>query len=189
MTKKKANSGKRRKKMSEDAAVPIPGGPPLPEILVEKQDVKNDLTFDVESTGDGASLVISVRAPLLAEVIAKMAPSNYEKAAYADVFKPILAELPQNPARVVTRAAICKATKNFRAGTDFDWNQPPPAIMLANPDALRKGYKLTVKIEAPVPPDTIKRFGKLFMEGCGDILTNARPFKMQWVMREVPTFK
>lgn len=177
--------------MADDTNVPVPtpngDAPPLP--IIEKTDIKNDLQFEVESAGDGSSLTISVKAPLLADVIQKMAPSNYDKAAYAEVFKPILKELPQNAARVMTRAAICKATKNFRAGTDFDWEQAPPAIMLANPDALRDGYKLTVKIDKPVPPETIKKFGKQFMEGCGDILTNARPFKMQWVMREVPTYK
>lgn len=189
--KKEASPKRKRKKMSDtsaEAPVPTPNGEG-PPIDVAKVDIKNDLTFEVESAGDGASLTIYVRAPLLADVIEKMAQSNYDKAAYADCLKPVLMEHPERKDRVITRAAICKATKNFRAAADFDWNQLPPAIMLANPKALREGYRLTVKIEQPVPPETIKKFGKAFMEGCGDILTNARPFKMQWVMREVPTYK
>lgn len=175
----------------EPEGIPTPDGTtlPPPAPVVDKVDIKNDLQLEIEGAGDGLSLKIYVRAPQLAEVVRKMAPSNWERSAFAPVFKPILLELPQNKERVITRGAISKATKNFVGAATLDFNEPPPAILLANPDALAEGYTLIHKLEKPCPPDVIKKWGKQFMEGCGDIMTAARPFKFAWAMQQVSTFK
>ena len=166
-------------KVTEPAPMPNP-------THVDKVDIKNDVQLEVTSNGDGQNLKIFIRAPLLAAVIRKMAPSNYLRAEYSPIYKPILVALADTKDRVVTRAAIAKATKSFVGGTDFLWEENPRAILLANPDKLEEGYELVFKVDTPIPPATIKKWGRTFIEGCGDILSAARPFKLSWVMQETP---
>lgn len=158
---------------------------PEAEVLKEKVDLKNDVRLEISSPGDAQTLIITIRAPILAEVIRKMAPGNYLKENYAEVYKPILVPLEADPKRVVTRPAICKATKNFEPATDFQWEALPRPVLLCNPDMLAAGFSITTKVDKPVPPDVIRKWGKAFMDGCGDIIQNARPFRMAWVMQEV----
>lgn len=170
--------------MSEPATTP---DVPTPEVIKEKVDVKNDLRLEISRSEDGQALAIYVRAPLLASVVRKMAPGNYRIGDYAPIFKPILAQLvdPSNgtpvPDRCVTRPAITKVTRNFRSTTDFSWEDLPPAIMVANPDKLEEGYTLNYKVDKPIPPDIIRKWAKGFMDGCADLIANARSFKMTWV--------
>lgn len=200
--KAKAKRAAKRSKSMADVpespdGVPTPDGAVLPptEMMVDKVDIKNDLQLEIEGAGDGLSLKISVRAPLLAEVIRKMAPSNFRRDGYHEVFKPILKGRESSPARtddkdwVITRAAIARATRNFVGATLLNFDEPPPSIMLANPDALADGYTLVLKLDKPVAPDTVKKWGKQFMDGCGEILTVARPYKFAWVMQQVPVYK
>lgn len=192
MPRSRISVKKGKKKMAEvaeipaDVPAPTPSGVPLP---VEKVDVKNDVSLEIEGQGDGLTLKISVRAPLLAEVIRKMAPGNYPRADYHESLRPIMMPLEANKERVVTRPAIAKTTKNFAGSTVLDMNEPPPAIMVANPDALVSGYTITLKLDKPCPPDLVKRWAKQFIDGCGDIMTAARPFKYTWYMQQTPTYK
>lgn len=173
---------KARKKMSETAAAPTPA---TPEVIKEKVDLKNDVRLEISGAGDGQTLNIFIKAPILAGIIRKMSVGNYPAESYAEVYKPLLVPLEQDKRRVVTRPAICKATKNFSPQTDFTWEDLPRPALLMNPDKLEEGYTLAVKVDKPVPPDVIRKWGKAFMDGCADIIQNARPFKMAWVMSEV----
>lgn len=178
--------------------IPTPDGGTLPmaaTTVVDKVDVKNDVQLEIEGVGDGQSMTVYIRAPELAKIIRKMAMSNYPGDKYAEVYKPILmphpdaGKDPKYKGSVVTRAAIAKTTKNFRGATDFSFEEAPTAILLANPDALEAGYKLTLKLDKPAPPEVLKKWGKQFIDGCGDIMTNARPFKFTWTMQQTPTYK
>lgn len=171
--KEKAKKG--RKKMSEAVTEPV----------VEKERPADDVKLEIYPSEDGQSLSLSVRAPILAEIVRKMAPGNYRKEEYAKLYEPLFVPLAQDATRVVTRPAICKATKNFAPATDFDWEQPPRPILISNPDKLAEGYTISIKLEKPVPPEVLRRWGKQFMDGCSDIIQNARPFKMSWVMERV----
>lgn len=175
---------RKRRKMSE---TPAPAGP---EVVKEKVDLKNDLRLEIMRAEDGNTLSIYIRAPVLADIIRKMAPGNYRTDEYAAIYKPVLATLV-DPAtgkevsgRCITRPAITKATKLFVSGTDFLWEEPPRAILVANPDKLAEGFTLTYKMEKPVSPDVMRRWGKNFIDGCADIISNSRPFKMSWVAEE-----
>lgn len=155
---------------------------PVVEDLKNKVDVKNNVQLSVRRPKDQQTLLIYIKAPVVASVVRNMTMSNYDPTKYDPIYKPILMPHPQDPKRVVTRAAIAKATTNIVGGVDFSFAEPPRSILLANPDKLEEGYELVYKVEAPVPPDQIRRWGKQFMDGCADIITNARPFKMSWVM-------
>lgn len=171
-----------------------------PPIEAEKVDVTNDVHVSMESV-DGTTLEISVRAPKLAAVIEKMVKFNWPKEKVNKIFHPIL-DFPvvaedasdelkaQAAANFYTRPAVYKITKNFVAGgSELNLEQAPPALMVYNPTALRDGYKLLIKIEKPYPPDVLRRWGKQFIDGCADIIANARPFRMTWTMKETPSFK
>jgi hypothetical protein len=172
-----------RKKKARPMSEPAPI---TPEVIKEKVDLKNDVRLEISGPGDGQTLHLFIKAPILAEVIRKMATGNYPLQHYADVYKPILLLREDAKDRVVTRPAIARATKNFVGGTDFDWNEAPRTPLLANPDMLAEGFTLIVKQDKPVPPDILRRWGKQFMDGCADIIQNARAFKMSWVMQETP---
>ena len=153
-----------------------------PQVVKEKVDETNDITLNITRPPDGAVLNLYIRAPMVARIIRGMADSNYEKAKYAPIYKEVLKEHPEAKDRVITKKAITQATKNFVGGTDFSFSEPPRAILLANAEALEMGYTLTYKVEAPVPMDMLKKWGKQFMDGCKEIIANAKPFKMSWVM-------
>lgn len=159
--------------------------PNAPEVVKARDDRENQVTMHITRPGDGQTLQIYIRAPVLAEIISKMTPGNYDREAYSKIYEPILLAHPEAKNRVITRGGIARATKNFAAGTDFTWTDPPRPILLCNPQALRDGYTLTYKVDSPIPPDQIRKWGKMFMDGCQDIISNARAFRMSWVMSKV----
>lgn len=158
---------------------------PPPEILKAREDLKTQVTLEISRPPEGQSLRIYIKAPLVASVVRNMTPGNYQKESYAAIYKPILKELAANPKMVITRPAIAKATRNFVGDVSFDFATQPRAILLCNPEALEEGYTLDFKVETPVAQDQLRKWGKMFMEGCADIITNTRPFRMAWVMNKV----
>ena len=175
MTWKKKKGPK--KSMTEPAA-----SDPQAQIVKEKVDEANDITLTITRPPDGQSLNVYIRAPMVARIVRGMADSNYEMAKYSPIYKDILQPHPQAKDRAVTKKAITLATKSFVGGTDFSFSESPRAILLANADALEAGYTLTYKVDAPVPMDMLKKWGNQFRDGCREIIANARPFKMTWVM-------
>ncbi len=200
-------------KMTTEAA---PAGTPDPELelLKEKMDIKNDVHLQIEGDGDGQTIHITLRAPKAADVIEKMATANFPKDRVDKCFLPILAPLPftepdaealekmtaeekkKLEARRVlvktnflTRPAIAKISTNFAASGDWDWEGKPSSLLAANPEALRTGFTVTRKVDKPLPPDLLRRWGKQIIDGFADILGNARPFRMTWSMRETPEMK
>lgn len=156
----------------------------MSEIAIEKK--AGGGVVEIRSADDNVGkLEVYIRHPMLAEVIRKMTPGNYVRTEYDKVYQSILLAHPESKTHVVTRPAIYVATKNFGKGVDFSWDQPPRGILLCNPDKLAEGYCLAVDIKTPVPPETLRRWGKQFVEGCNDIIAASRPFKMTWVMTEV----
>lgn len=156
-----------------------------PTVVKAREDIENQVTLEIARPPDGQSLSIFIKAPLVAEVIKSMTPSNYELAKYQPIYRPILKEVEGNPKLAITRAAIARATRNFVGGVDFSFSEPPRSILLANPEALIAGFTLVYKVESPVPYDLLKKWGKQFMLGCDEIITNAKPFRMSWVMNKM----
>jgi hypothetical protein len=158
------------------------------EVVKEKVDIPNDVKMTITRPPGANVLQIYIRAPMVAKIVRQMANSNYEKAKYAPIYKGILQDYPEEVAvakgRVVTKKAITQATKNFVGGTDFNFNEAPRAILLANADILEQGYTLEYTVETPVPMEQIKRWGKQFMDGCKEIIAGAKPYKMSWVMNK-----
>jgi hypothetical protein len=157
----------------------------LGETVKAVEDKPNQVTLRISRGKSGQSLDIFIKAPVLAEVVRAMASGNYGKADYAEIYKSILVDLPENKARVITKPGIAKITKNFISGADFAWDAPR-AILIANPEKLAEGFTLTYKMDQPVAPDQLRKWGKMFNDGCKDIISNARPFTMSWVLDEVP---
>lgn len=162
--------------------------------LLSKKDMKNQGVLEIRGEqGSTGKLVIFFRHPVLADVVAKMACANYPKADFDKIYKPILMDHPNPEAakqgRAATRPAIYTATKNFEAAADFSFTAPPRGILIANPEALRSGYELTIELSQPIPHDTLRKWGKQLMDGCADIIAASRPFKMSWVMTETPLGK
>lgn len=167
------------------------------ETIKAREDIVNQVAFEVSRPDNDASVLhIFLRAPVLAEVIRKFETGNHNKEDLAPIYAPVLLPLatlyPEGkngkmapPNLIVTRPGIARVTSNFRAAADFSWTEKPCSILLANPDKLAEGFTLIYKVDAPVPLETIRKWGKWFMDGCKDILANARPFKMSWVMEEV----
>jgi hypothetical protein len=190
MTRKKPVRIKKGKKMDSLDNT----GTPAQDVAVSKKDMKNQGVFEVRAEqGATGKLILFFRHPVLADVIDKMAVANYPKADFDKIYRPILMDHPNPEAakqgRVATRPAIYSATKNFEAAADFSFTAPPRGILIANPAALRTGFELTVELTQPVPPDTLRKWGKQFMDGCADIIAASRPFKMSWVMTEQPLGK
>lgn len=159
------------------------------EVSMSKADIKNQGVLEIRGEqGATGKLVVFFRHPVLADVVAKMAVANYPKADFDKVYKPILMDHPNPEAaklgRAATRPAIYTATKNFEAAADFSFTAPPRGILIANPEALRSGFELIVELTAPIPHDTLRKWGKQLMDGCADIIAASRPFKMSWVMTE-----
>jgi hypothetical protein len=169
---------KRKKQMSE-----VPTPPISPDIA--KGNVENQVTLEISRPPDGQTLKIFIKAPLVAKVVRNMTAGNYEKAKYAPIYAPILKEIEGNKAIVVTRPAIARTTTNIQGGTDFSFNEVPRSILLANPEALEAGYELIYKVDQPIAYDVLKRWGKQFMEGCNELIVNAKPFRMSWVMNKM----
>lgn len=177
---KLVRKGKVRKKMTESITEVAKGG----------QDSKYRIHLLISRDEDTAKLKIFIKAPLVAEIIRKMTPGNYSKegvsAVYKDLLMPILkpdgTPDPKAADNFVTRPAVKMATKKFVASSEFNWNEGPSTILLFNPDKLAEGYTITIKVDEPVAHDTLKTWGKNFMDGCKEIITNARPFQMHWVM-------
>lgn len=162
------------------------------EIILSKTDLKNSGVLEIRAEqGTTGRLEVFFRHPVLAKVIAKMAMGNYPAADFASVYKPCLMEYPDPKAkgRAVSRPSIYAATKNLEAATDFDFARPPRGVLVANPEALDKGFSLLIDIKAPVPPDSVRKWGELLIKGCADIIAAARPYKMQWIMSESPMTK
>lgn len=160
--------------------------PPNPP-LVTKNDHKNSGILEIRAeNGSAGRLEVFFRHPVLAEVIDKMAIGNYPTDQFDKVYKPCLLDHPDPKAkgRSVSRPAIYNATKNFVASADFDFTQPPRGVLIANPEALRNGFSLFIELKTPVPHDTLRKWGKMLMDGCADIISASRPFTMQWVMTE-----
>jgi hypothetical protein len=173
---------KRKKKMDEI----VPPEPPTLDPDFKDKDKKNRVQLSIIRPPDGQVLEIHIRAPVVANIVRSMAESNYPAEKYDAIYKPILLTKPDPTwkGRVATRAAISRCTRNIEGGVDFSFESKPRSILLANPDMLEAGYILTYKVTTPVPPDQIRRWGKEFMDGCADIIANARAFRMNWVMDE-----
>lgn len=157
---------------------------PPESVSLSKKDDKNSGILEIRGEqGSTGKLVIFFRHPVLAEVISKMAMGNYPGADFDKIYKPALMPFPNPEAkgRVVSRPAIYAATKNLEAGTDFSFSSPPRGVLVANPEALRNGFELTIELTTPVPYDTLRKWGKQLMDGCSDIIHASRPFKMAWV--------
>jgi hypothetical protein len=138
---------------------------------------------------DGQSLQMTIKSEVLADIVEKMTIGNAPKEHYDKIYASIFMTHPDPEAvkngRIATRPAIVKITKNFIGDPGFAWDTPR-SILIANPVKLREGFTLNFKVEQPVPPDTIRKWGKQFMDGCNDIISNARAFTMNWVMSETP---
>ena len=158
--------------------------PLSPEVVKAKEDNLHQVKLEISRPPEGSVLHIYIKAPLVAAVIRGMATGNYAKGEYADIYKPVLKEIPDKKDRVFTRPAITRATNKIVGGTDFSFAEPPRGILLANPDALEEGFTLVYKVDAPVPYDQLKKWGKQLMDGCQEIITNAKPFRMSWVMNK-----
>lgn len=184
--------------MSTDKLTPSPATAATLETIKAREDAANDVRMEVtRPDGDASVLHLYIRAPVLAEVLRKFEPGNHPREDLALIYQPILLPLrtylaANNPAakmppenRIVTYPSIGRITKNFVPAVDFIWSEAPRSILLSNPDKLADGFTLVYKVDAPVPMDSIRRWGKMFMDGCNDILANARPFKMAWLMEEV----
>lgn len=179
----KKRKTKKVKKMSETEV----GTPP--QVVKEKVDPVSDVTLQITKPPEGQVLNIYIRAPQVAKVIRQMAKSNYPKEKFAPIYKDILMDLAEAVGKdvgklAVTRKAITTATKCFVSAADFSFTEAPRAILLANPDALEAGYTLTYKFDQPVPMDQLKKWGKAFMDGCKELIANARPFRMSWNMNK-----
>ena len=152
-----------------------------------KVDYRNQIELRVTRPADGQTLHIFIRSPELADIVEKMTIGNAPKADFDKIYHPILLEHPNPEAkskgRVVTRPAIARITKNFIGDPAFSWDHPR-AILISNPEKLREGFTLEFKVDQPIPPETIRKWGKMLHDGCGDILSNARPFEMEWVTGE-----
>lgn len=159
------------------------------DLSITKGDGKNNGILEIRAdNGSAGRLEVYFRHPVLAEVVDKMAIGNYPKDQFDKVYSPCLLDHPNPKAkeqgRVVSRPAIYTATKNLVAGSDFDFSQPPRGVLISNPEALRKGFSIFIELKTPVPHDTLRKWGKLLMDGCADIIAASRPFTMQWVMTE-----
>lgn len=135
---------------------------------------------------DGQTITIYLQHPVLADIIDKMTDGNAPADSYDPIFKPILrywADQPAHAQRVISKPAVSKITKNFVADPKWGWDAPR-GVLLYNAQALREGFTLTYKVDAPFAPDTARKWGKMFLDGCQDIISNARPFEMTWVQRE-----
>ncbi len=91
--------------MAEEASV---------EVIKDRQDIKNDVYLTIEGTGDGQSLIISLRAPRVADIIRKMTPANYPRADIDKALAPCMMEPPlpeelQKPYEGETETAEGKA--------------------------------------------------------------------------------
>lgn len=173
------NKSKRVKKMSEEKIAEDFG--------LSKKDIKNNGVLEIRGEqGSTGKLEIYFRHPVLADIIEKMAIGNYPTANFAAVYKPILMDHPnpQAKGRSVSRPAIYAATKNFEAAEDFSFSSAPRGVLISNPTALREGFSLVIELKAPVPHDTLRKWGKQLMDGCADIIAASRPFKMAWTMQE-----
>jgi hypothetical protein len=157
------------------------------QIEVSKQDMKNEGVLEIRGEqGSTGKLEVFFRHPVLADIVEKMGMGNYPAADFDKIYKPILMAYPDPKAtgRVVSRPSVYNATKNIEGGTDFSFSSPPRGVLIANPAALRAGFSLVVELTAPVPHDTLRKWGKQLMDGCADIIAASRPFKMSWVMTE-----
>jgi hypothetical protein len=166
------------------------------DVLKARQDKKNEIILEITREVDASKLMIYIKAPILANVLRKFTPGNALEGDISPIYREILQPIYKDaligaasgrvtPHRFVTRPSIAKITKNFMPKPDFDWGDKPSTILLANPDALEAGFTLIYKVEdKPVPPEHIRQWGESFFRGCNDIIANARPFKMAWVMTE-----
>lgn len=168
----------------------------MSEVLDKKdetiKEVQTELvTLRIKRPSDGQTLSVFIKSPELANIVEKMVIGHAPKDDFDRIYKHILMEHPnpeaRNAGRVVTRPAISRITKNFIGDPGFAWDHPR-AILISNPEVLRSGFVLDFKVDQPVAPDSIRKWGKMFMDGCSDILANARPFVMNWVMEETEPF-
>ena len=158
---------------------------PTPEdIDLVKKNLKNSGILHIRGNGTPSTLEVYIRQPVLADIIEKMTPGNYHYAQYDPIFHPILIRLPKKEELVVTRPAIYIATTNFAKATVLDFSTLPPGILLCNHEKLREGFVLSVNLKAPVPNDTLRKWGKHFNDGVNDIISASKPFKMEWILRE-----
>lgn len=179
---------RKKKKMSDVKAETAVEAP----VLVEKGNDNEKGRIEI-TRGDDGKLHIFLKNPLVAAIIRKMVPGNYTRANVDKIYHAILSPVkdkdgkpdPKAAEMFETRPALAKVTNNFIGKADFSFTDKPSTILNANPDALEAGYTLFYTIDAPVPMDVLKRWGKHVMDGWNDIITNAKPFKMAWVMETV----
>lgn len=172
--------------------------PPVTAPEIEKLDIKNDVYLNIEPEGD--DIVITLRAPKVAEIIQKMTAGNYQRAEMDKSLAPCLMDpiIPETIAKdkaaelvkshFATRPAIAKITKNFAGLTAIDFASTPPAALLYNWRALMStpGLVIRLRMEKPPAPELLRKWGKQVIDGIADIVSNARPFRMTWTMTENP---
>lgn len=151
------------------------------EILKSKNSGVLDIRGEQGSTG---KLEVYFRHPILADIVEKMAMGNYPASEFDKVYAPVLLPYPDPKAkdRVVSRPAIYAATKNIEGATDFDFTKPPRGVLVSNPETLRNGFSLIITLKQPIPNDTLRKWGKMLMDGCADIIAASKAFRMSWVM-------
>jgi hypothetical protein len=149
-------------------------------IITEK---KTQVELSIDRVEGETALDIKIRAPSLAPIIEKITPSYYTKSAYAEIYQPILVPWADDTTRVITRSKLSSITSKLVQTTQFDLDKPA-AVLLYNPKALRDGFKLTYRFTAPIALESIQKWGDQFMAACREIQTNAKPFRMRWVMPE-----
>lgn len=165
-------------------------GPAVTEVAKGGEDSKYRIHLLIERDEDTSRLKIFIKAPLVADIVRKMTPGNYSREGVSAIYKDILKTItkedgtpdPKAADRFETRPAIGLATKKFVRSTEFNWAEGPSTLLISNPDKLTEGFTISVKVDEPVAHDTLKSWGKSFMDGCKEIITNARPFQMHWVM-------
>lgn len=191
----KKRATRKRKNMSE-VKVEETNVPPVPEI--EKLDIKNDVYLNIEPEGE--DIIITLRAPKVAEIIQKMTAGNYQRSEMDKSLAPCMMDpvIPDNISKekgaelvkthFVTRPAISRITKNFAGATSIDFASTPPAALLYNWRALQStpGLVIRLKMEKPPAPELLRKWGKQVIDGIADIVSNARPFRMTWTMTETP---
>lgn len=156
-------------------------------ILKEREDKVNQVTMRIIRPAAGNTLQLFIKSPVLADVVEKMTPGNAPRGDYDPIYKALLLDHPDPGARekgrVLTRPAIARITKNFIGDPSWGWDHPR-SVLISNPDKLREGFTLEFKVDQPIPQDQLRRWGKMFMDGCFDIISNAKPFQMHWLMDE-----
>jgi alkylhydroperoxidase/carboxymuconolactone decarboxylase family protein YurZ len=155
-----------------------------PEILKAREDANGRITLRIKRSPDGTKLLLYFKAPVLADIVEKMATGYTNESNLDKTLKGHLEEFKVKDKEgrfYKTRPALKAVTKHLAAIGNFSWDADPPTALLANPDKLRTGFEISHTPDKPVPPETVAAFGKKLFAAAREIITNAKPFTMTWV--------